>query len=133
MVSCVKSKAPNPLPARLLYTSAWFSMVRGLVEDAGARWLVLSSFYGLVEPDAVIAPYDYTLNDVGTAERRQWAAKVLNKLLPEAATFERVVIFAGARYREFLVEPLIKRGIKVEVPMQNLRRGEQLAWLSEAD
>jgi hypothetical protein len=40
-------------------------------------------------------------------------------------------MFAGQRYREFLVEPLQRRGIKVEVPMANLALGEQLAWLSE--
>lgn len=43
---------------RLLYTSAWFRHVRDLVEVGGARWLLLSSLYGLVAPDAVIAPYD---------------------------------------------------------------------------
>lgn len=133
LVSCVKSKASHPLPARSLYTSAWFSMVREIAEQAGARWLVLSSFHGLVEPEAVIAPYDYTLNSVGITERRRWAANVLTKLLPEAATFQRVVMFAGARYREFLIEPLERRGITVEVPMANLRRGEQLAWLSRSD
>jgi hypothetical protein len=30
-----------------------------------------------------------------------------------------------------LVEPLQRQGIKVEAPMAHLRRGEQLAWLSE--
>ena len=49
---------------------------------------------------------------------------------PEVAGENRVVMFAGQRYREFLVEPLRKRGIKVEVPMANLARGEQLASLS---
>jgi hypothetical protein len=56
---------------------------------------------------------------------------VLDKLLPALAGEKRVVMFAGARYREFLVQPLERRGIKVEVPMETLTRGEQLAWLSE--
>ncbi len=130
LISCVKSKRPIPAPARLLYTSAWFVGVRKLVEASGAPWFLLSSRYGLVAPTATIATYDYTLNSLGVAERRAWAEKVLAKLLPELGARRRVVIFAGLRYREFLVEPLHRHGCTVEVPMEGLRRGEQLAWLS---
>lgn len=105
--------------------------MRDIVEASGARWFVLSSRYGLVAPDVEIAPYDYTLNTLGVAERRKWANNVLDKLLPEMTREKRVVMFAGHRYREFLVEPLRQRGIEVEMPMANLTRGEQLAWLSE--
>lgn len=131
LVSCVKSKLPHKAPARSLYTSAWFQKARDIVEASGARWFVLSSFYGLVAPEAEIAPYDYTLNTLGVSERRAWANKVLAKLLPETVGAKRVVMFAGYRYREFLVEPLDRHGVKVEVPMASLTRGEQLAWLSE--
>ena len=102
-----------------------------MVEAGGARWFVLSALYGLVRPDAEIAPYDHTLNTLGVADRRAWANKVLEKLLPEIADVKRVVMFAGHRYREFLVEPLERQGIEVEVPMAHLTRGEQLRWLSE--
>jgi Family of unknown function (DUF6884) len=73
LVSCVKSKLPHPAPARSLYTSTWFRKTRDLVEASGARWFVLSALYGLVAPDAEIAPYDYTLNTLGVAARRDWA------------------------------------------------------------
>lgn len=131
LVSCVKSKLPFAAPARELYTSAWFRKARDIVEASGARWFVLSSRYGLVAPDAIIAPYDYTLNRLGVAERRAWAVGVLDQLLPELTGWQRVVMFAGMRYREFLIEPLLQKGIEVDVPMANLRRGEQLAWLSK--
>jgi hypothetical protein len=131
LVSCVKRKRAHSAPARSIYTSSWFCKVRDLVEASGGRWFVLSAYYGLVPPDAEIAPYDHTLNTLGVADRRAWANKVLVKLLPESAGVKRVVIFAGHRYREFLVEPLERRGIRVEVPMAHLARGEQLRWLSE--
>jgi hypothetical protein len=133
LVSCVRRKLPDPAPARSLYTSTWFWKTRDIVEASGARWFVLSALYGLVAPDAEIAPYDHTLNTLGVAARHEWATDVLRKLIPEIETagVKRVVMFAGDRYREFLVEPLQSRGIKVEVPMEGLRIGEQLAWLSE--
>jgi hypothetical protein len=77
LVSCVKSKLPHAAPARSLYTSTWFRKTKGIVERSGARWFILSALYGLVAPDAEIAPYDYTLNALGVAERRDWANKVL--------------------------------------------------------
>jgi hypothetical protein len=130
LVSCVSTKLDHPAPARSLYTSALFCKARDLVEASGARWFVLSSLYGLVAPDTEIAPYDYTLNSLGVVERRKWADKVLAKLIPKIADERRVVMFAGQRYREFLVDPLRRRGIAVDVPMEHLRQGEQLAWLS---
>jgi len=130
LVSCVKSKLSHAAPARALYTSAWFEKVRDIVEASGARWFVLSSRYGLVAPNVEIATYDYTLNLLGVHERQTWAKDVLKALLPLLANEKRVVMFAGDRYREFLIEPLQRNGITVEVPMAHLRRGEQLAWLS---
>jgi hypothetical protein len=133
LVSCVKSKLPYPASARSLYVSAWFHKARDLVEASGARWFVLSSRYGLVAPETEIAPYDYTLNTLGVAERRLWAAKVLDKLVPEIRDERRVVMLAGARHREFLIEPLEHHGMKVIVPMAHLTRGEQLGWLTERE
>jgi hypothetical protein len=128
LVSCVKSKLSHSAPARALYTSAWFEKVRVIVEASGARWFVLSSRYGLVAPNVEIVPYDYTLNSLGVSERQAWAKDVLKALL--LTSEKRVVMFAGDRYREFLMEPLQRNGIKIEVPMAHLRRGEQLSWLS---
>ncbi|MEQ1935460.1 MAG: DUF6884 domain-containing protein [Fimbriimonadaceae bacterium] len=131
LVSCVKSKRPHAAPARDLYTSAWFTKARDLVEKSEARWFVLSSRYGLVSPEAMIEPYDYTLNTLGVQERKAWAKKVLEQLEPQLKGTRRVVMLAGQRYREFLMQPLEKLGIAVEVPMQHKTRGQQLAWLTD--
>jgi hypothetical protein len=40
-------------------------------------------------------------------------------------------MFAGVRYREFLIRPIEHRGIIVDIPMENQTRGEQLAWLTQ--
>jgi hypothetical protein len=131
LVSCVKSKLPHAASARQLYTSAWFSKVRNLVEESGSPWFILSSRYGLVAPDQEIEPYEYTLNTLGVAERRRWAQEVLDRLRPHLKSHKRVVIFGGTRYSEFLVEPIRAAGIEVALPLERLRRGEQLAWLAE--
>ena len=76
----------------------------------------------------VLAPYDETLNNMKIAERRAWASRVttqMDQLVPSVRT---VVVFAGLRYREFLMD-YFKRRWTVELPMEGLRIGKQLQWL----
>lgn len=130
LVSCVSQKLSEPAPARLLYRSEWFTKVRTLIEARKPDWFILSALYGVVTPDSRIAPYEKTLNTAGVAERRAWAENVRRQLSPYLVGRRRIVIFAGQRYREFLVPALLRDGYEVDVPMANLRIGEQLAWLA---
>jgi hypothetical protein len=130
LVSCVSQKCSEPASARLFYRSEWFLKVRALVEACEANWFILSALYGVVAPNSCIAPYEKTLNTLGIAERRTWSVNVYRQLTPLLTDRKRVVIFAGQRYREFLVPALLSDGYEVDVPMANLRIGEQLAWLA---
>lgn len=130
LVSCVSQKLTRPAPAQLLYRSEWFLKVRKVVESQKADWLILSALHGVIAPDTEIAPYEKTLNTAGVIERRAWAENTLRQLGPHLIGRRRVVIFAGQRYREFLVPALHDDGYEVDVPMANLRIGEQLAWLT---
>jgi len=108
LVSCVARKKSKPVAARDLYESTWFRLARRYVERSGAPWFILSAKYGSVMPDAVISPYDVTLNRMGVADRLAWAQKVqsqMNEQLPDA---DEIVVLAGARYREHL-EPYLRR------------------------
>lgn len=130
LVSCVSSKQDRPAPARLLYRSDWFVKARAFVEARGSRWFILSALHGVVAPDAVIAPYERTLNTMLVEERRQWAARVHAQLAPLLAGRHRIVFLAGQRYREYVAPALARDGLQIEVPMEGLRIGEPLAWLS---
>ena len=130
LVSCVAKKLPRSARAKDLYTSDLFRKMRGLVEAREWPWFILSAKYGLVEPERVIEPYEKTLNTMGVAERRDWAEECLDTLVPHLAGVESIVFLAGAKYREFLVPALIRRGIEVHVPMEGLPIGKQLAWLN---
>jgi hypothetical protein len=130
LVSCVKNKLHRPAPARDLYTSPLFQKMRALAERANVPWFILSAQHGLVAPNQEIAPYELTLNTMGVEIRREWAARVLNALLPHLQGIDRIVFLAGARYREFLEEPLRTKGLSVTIPMEGLSIGRQLSWLS---
>ena len=103
--------------------------VRTLVEAQGWPWLILSARYGLLRPDEEITCYEKTLNRMRVAEQRAWASDVMQVLEDHLGGVQSVVVFAGQRYREFLVPQMQRRGVQVHVPMEVLSRGEQLAWL----
>lgn len=130
LVSCVAAKGPERTEARCLYISDWFRKARAHVEQAGADWFILSAEHGLVHPTTIIAPYERTLNTMGVEERRAWARRVVGQMKTCIPRAQRIVVFAGARYREFLMDHLRSICSDVQVPMEGLRIGEQLGWLS---
>ena len=128
-VSCVSKKQTKPTAAKDLYISDLFSKARSYVENKGAPWFILSAKYGLVPSNEIINPYDLTLNKMGVADRRRWANQVLEQFDAQESKPRRIVMLAGARYREFIEPSLKSMGIEVVVPMEGLRIGEQLSWL----
>lgn len=129
LVSCVATKRPGKHAARDLYVSAWFKKVRQHVERAGLTWYILSAKYGLVVPDQEIEAYEMTLNNMCLQDRRAWAHDVIGQIAEQLPDHDRIVLFAGARYREFLEPLLAAQGAKVQVPMDGLTQGRQLNWL----
>ena len=130
LVSCVKSKLDRRSPAKEMYISNWFRQARRVVETHGLEWRILSAKYGLLHPDTQIDPYEQTLRGQPIAGRRVWAEGVLEDLLALAQNSNRLIILAGANYREFLLPALMGAGIDFDVPMKHLRQGEQMQWLA---
>jgi hypothetical protein len=133
LVSCVGRKMSQSARARDLYQSVWFTKARVWVEASGSPWFILSAEYGLVHPHTIIDPYNKTLNTMGVAARRKWAAVVAEQLKSEIRRADCIVLLAGARYREFLMPVLRDMAKTVEVPMEGMRIGEQLQWLANHD
>lgn len=129
LVSCVSRKREHACAARDLYVSDLFRKARRFVEATGCAWFILSAEHGLVAPDQVIAPYERTLNTMRVGDRRAWSERVAAQLAEAVPGLTRVVFLAGERYREFLAQHLVSRGVEVSVPMEGLRIGEQLSWL----
>ena len=133
LVSCVAEKRESESPAQDLYCSALFEKEKVYVLRSiqhGDEWFILSAKYGLLKPEAVIGPYNETLNNKGKAERQRWAQKVLDELRNVVRPGDLSVFLAGLKYREFLESGLLELGCRVSVPMRGMRIGEQLKWLS---
>lgn len=123
-------------PAKDLYVSDWFKKARAYVEASGCQWRILSALLGLVSPDTVHEPYDFTFDpaDPNDRIRRQTWSKITASCV--RMSFRpgqtRLVIFAGRAYREFLVPALSYEGFQnIEVPMTNMGIGQQKRWLMQ--
>lgn len=97
LVSCVATKASVPCAAKDLFRSVWFQKARRLAEAGGGPWFVLSAKHGLVNPDAVLAPYNVSLGRQPILERRAWAERAWRELEPRVQPQDEVVFLAGPR------------------------------------
>jgi hypothetical protein len=124
LIGCTKRKLDYPCPTRELYSaSALFRKARAYCEHHYDGWYVLSAKYGLVHPEAVIAPYDVTLKRMNSQGRRAWGLAV-SQQLRELGQYT-FYAHAGREYLEHLA------GVRIVAVLQGLRYGERLHWYNE--
>jgi len=134
LISCVKKKALEPKPAKELYTSPYFRAMRAYVEKTCDEWWILSALHHLLDPCQVTSPYNLTLKEMGRAEQRAWATRVLEQLKieypsPDDVEFE---IHGGTEYTRDLVPLLRSAGYDVVQPVPSLPIGKRLQWYKDA-
>lgn len=129
LIPCSGPKRAQPCAGKDMYRSRLFKGSRAYVEARNAQWLILSGQYGVVHPDEVIAPYDFDLSFADTSTRKKWAKKVIKQLKPYLPT-DKIVIFAGVKYRQYLMTHLEANAKKVTAPLQHMKIGYRLQWLT---
>jgi hypothetical protein len=84
----------------------------------------------LLDPETKIDPYNYTLNDLSKEQIISWSNNVHKQIIEAIGDSKEVEIsiYAGDKYRKFLVPLLEKDGFKVNIPLKGLGIGQQLAW-----
>ena len=87
---------------------------------------ILSAKYGLLSTSDVIDPYEHTLKEMKSPERKLWAERVISELRNHCSLdSDKFVFLAGTAYRENLL-PHLKHSA---IPMESLAFGKQLQWL----
>nr|WP_256336780.1 DUF6884 domain-containing protein [Paenibacillus sp. OK060] len=110
--------------------SALFSKVIQLIRQCEyTDWYILSAKYGLIEKDELIEPYDITLNNMKSDERKAWAKEVAKNIL--TLDVSHIDFYAGQKYRQYLIPLLELKGIICAIPLEGLGIGEQLKYLNE--
>ena len=136
LISCTKSKQNYPCKASDMYSAS--DLFRKAYSYATKNYdfvAILSAKYGLLLPDDKIEPYDLTLNDISSRERKEWAETVFNQMryMLRLEDLDKIFFHAGKKYREHLIPKLENIGIQCEIPLKNLGIGKQKAWYKEHD
>lgn len=147
LVSCGSKKLCRAAPAKDLYQGALFKAARGWAEANADAWAILSAKHGLLDPEAVIDPYDARMPRK-RLWRDVWGGRVLEAVfhrwcLPadprndfDPAYAPTFVLLAGADYCGWSgVDGCVHAGpwgwVKLTIvrPLQGLGIGQQLQWL----
>ncbi len=127
LISCASQKLPQRAKVRDLYISTLFKLSLKYAEMLKPDAIyVLSAKHGLLVLDEEIEPYEVTLNNMKSADIKQWAKQVMVQLSSQVNLDGTTVIFlAGDKYRRYLLPHVPS----YEIPLQGLRIGEQLQRL----
>jgi hypothetical protein len=118
----------NPLPARDAYTGQAFRMARERLECSGAKWCILSGYYGFIWPSTVIENYDVKMEPVD--ESTVWDdcfGAITNRQYARLMTAERIVVLGSKLYANAAAVLL---GRKVDAPLVGLPIGKMLQQLA---
>ena len=131
LISCSKSKLNKRAPARELYTGTLFKKAVAWAERQGYAWFVISALHGLVTPNQIIAPYNYSLKQLrGARERESWAyLAVSGHLMSYVAKGSHAFLIMPELYRRYLQHELDQQSITYTNPLQHLAIGKQMHWL----
>lgn len=141
LVACGKGKVDHAAPAGELYTGDLFRKAYAHALATCDRVFILSARHNLVHPLEELEPYERTLRDLDTAQRKAWGAVTEGQLRwalrDELVDPERdvtVMVLAGNDY----TEPLLAAGLEswpteVVRPLKGLGIGQQLSYLKGAE
>ncbi|HAZ46662.1 MAG TPA: hypothetical protein DDW76_05560 [Cyanobacteria bacterium UBA11369] len=130
LIACVSKKRKVTSPASELYISQWFQAAKKYILTLEIEYFILSTKHGILHPTQMVEPYDQSLYHLSAPERRRWSEMVVKQLIAIAPPGTEFIILAGKRYREGIVEPLLKAGYNITIAMQGLGIGQQLQWLA---
>ncbi len=114
LITCVKEKKDVPSSASSLYKGALFKKILAIAQLESDTFYILSGKYGLLNPDAIIKPYDVNLNDMTIDYQNKWSESVLLDLKKKCDLVnDHFVIYCSKTYYKNLVPYMSS----YEVPM----------------
>lgn len=128
LISCVSKKLDHKAKAEDLYESSLFKKNLAYARSLKADDIyILSAKHHVLKLTDEIEPYNVTLNNMKSKERKEWSTCVLNELKKVSDLGNDTFIFlAGVKYRQYLLSSITH----YEIPMEGKKIGEQLHWLT---
>jgi hypothetical protein len=124
LIGCVKKKVSYKTKAELLYDSTLFKYSLQYAKQESDKVFILSAKYGLVSLDAIIEPYELTLNTFSEQEIMLWSKGIYKQLKIMKLLDNDFMYLCGNNYKKYLIE-----WIPGEDPTQGLSLGYRIQWL----
>ena len=130
LLSCTKSKLDKPSPAQDLYSAS--PMFRKTLEYGKSlkpdKMFILSAKHHLVPMTKVLAPYDKTLKDMPSDEKKAWGEETMKQMKSQGLNLQKdnFIFLTGSEY----MKPFKDFIPNMETPMAGKRMGERLQWLN---
>jgi hypothetical protein len=130
LLSCTKSKLDKPSPAQDLYSAS--PMFKKTLEYGKSlkpdKMFILSAKHHLVPMTKVLAPYDKTLKDMPSDEKKAWGEETIKQMKSHGLNPQKdnFIFLTGSEY----MKPLKEYITHMETPMEGKRMGERLQWLN---
>jgi hypothetical protein len=104
LVGCGSAKRPVRSKARDLYTGALFEATLAYALTLTPHTLIVSARHGLLDLDTEIAPYDFTIADLGgKRERVAWGERIVNAVEGRfRQQLPAVTLLMGDTYAQYL-------------------------------
>jgi hypothetical protein len=129
LVTCGNAKQQSATEARKLYRGSPTVVPLRWMDRNCKEWYILSAKHGLLPPDQVTEPYNRTLTDMTTEERRQWGRGVRKKL-PR----DRPILFLGPRLYLDCIEDADTEQLPITDAFEALsisNRGKRMSWCKQ--
>ncbi|EIT85517.1 hypothetical protein A374_09778 [Fictibacillus macauensis ZFHKF-1] len=132
LLATARKKLGHSAAAIDLYISPLFVKSVHYAKQTYDAFYFYSAKEGLVTVDEQIEPYNVSIKNFSSREKRQWAHEVVQQLLThEQPSGCHIYLHGGMVYREHLQPALQAAGYTFEVPLEGYSIGNQLKWYDE--
>ncbi len=108
VTSCSAKKRNYKTKAIDLYQGHLFKKIKKFARVNNFDLKILSAKYGLLNPNSIIEPYNFTISNKKDVLNLQ--KKVISELLVSISNYKIVLIIMGSKYRK-VIEPIDKENI----------------------
>lgn len=127
LIACSKRKLAHRAKTRDLYQGERFKLACKFIERYEVdSAFVLSARYGLIGLDEMIQPYDTSLADMTTRERREWARTISMDIIRRLPSSTHIIVLAEDLYADSLRQYLPH----AVYPFTGMDEEQQRAWLA---
>lgn len=131
IIQCSKSKVNSKTKASELYTSQRFKLSKKIADKYAKKWFILSAKHGLIRPDSVIAPYDFTINDLSINEKQNYFSKIIDQIRKLNLTNSRLIFLTDPDYTNEVINSLNNSCRDIISPFSQIKKEMWTNYLSQ--